>query len=188
GIGQDEKNRYEPRQYEEDYHLKELPPLWGSASPFTVRTKVTGPAEYTYNGVGQLVSDETEGGRRTMVWKSDHPVRGFNVVAGRWDVQRGKGVAVYYHPKHRYNVPEMTRALEAAREHYAEWYGPYPWKELRLSEFPALAGYAQGLATNVVFDEGMMLSRRDADGDAAFIITAHEAAHQWWGNRLLPGK
>src|SRR5262249_48388188 len=125
--------------------------------------------------------------RRTTVWQSDQPVRMFNVVAGRWATSKGKGVTVNYHAGHRYNVAEITRALEAAREHYSEWYGPYPWKELKLSQVPALAGIAQGFATNIVFTEGMMLSK-DTGGDGAFAITAHEAAHQWWGNMVTPGK
>ena len=94
-------------------------------------------------------------GRRTAVWESDQPVNFFNVVAGRWEVRRGEGTAVYYHPGHPYNVDEMVEALDAARKYYSEWFRPYPWKELKLSEFPALATYAQGFPTNITFSEGI---------------------------------
>src|SRR5262249_3858500 len=32
------------------------------------------------------------------------------------------------------------------------------------------------------------LTRQEKTGNAPFTVTAHEAAHQWWGNMLLPGK
>lgn len=79
-----------------------------------------------------------------MVWKSDYPVRMWNVVGGRWDVRRGQGTAVYYHPGHPYNIDAMLAALGAARRHYSEWFHPFPWREIRISKFPNWAGYAQG--------------------------------------------
>ena len=40
-------------------------------------------------------------------------MRFFNVVAGRWEVRRGEGTAIYYHPEHAYNIDEMIAALDA---------------------------------------------------------------------------
>ena len=62
-------------------------------------------------------------------------------------------------------------------------------KELKLSEFPNLAQYAQGFPTNITFSEGIgFLTSSSSENHAAFEITSHEAAHQWWGNLLSPGK
>jgi hypothetical protein len=111
------------------------------------------------------------------------------VVAGRWDVRRGENTEIYYHPAHHYNIDEMSEALDAARRYYSQWFYPYPWQELKLSEFPALATYAQGFATNITFSEGIgFLTRSEPRTNLAFMVTAHEAAHQWWGNILMPGK
>jgi ABC-2 type transport system permease protein len=135
------------------------------------------------------VSTTERDGRRTVVWESDYPLRVFNVAAGRWAVKRGPGTAVFYHPGHPYNVDSLLEALNGARRWYAAWFGPYPWKELRLNEFPAYANYARGNATNIFFSESVgFLSRPMGGSDMAFTVAAHEAAHQWWGHILAPGE
>jgi ABC-2 type transport system permease protein len=188
GIKEDE-NDYEPRVYPDDFYLGKTDALFGAGHPFTTLIAVNGPAGYTFNSVGTPVSQKDEGGRRTVVWKSDYPVRLFNVVGGRWAVRRGHGTAIFYHPEHAYNIDEMIGALDAARRYYSEWFRPFPWRELKLSEFPNLASYAQGFPTDITFSEGIgFLTKSDVKTDAVFMVTAHESAHQWWGNLLTPGK
>ncbi|MXZ61309.1 MAG: hypothetical protein F4228_08895 [Acidobacteria bacterium] len=189
-LGVDEDNRYDEREYPDDFYVGETEPAlgWGGR-PFTTRIRITVPEEYTANSVGRLVSEEIREGRRTVVWESDHPVRLFNIVAGRYAVAEGRGTAIYYHPEHDYNVEEMSSALDAAREHYSEWFQPFPWERLKVSEFPAYAGYAQGFPTNITFSEGIgFLTKSDPRSHAAFAVVAHEAAHQWWGNILTQGR
>jgi ABC-type transport system involved in multi-copper enzyme maturation permease subunit len=188
-VGIDDDNRYEWRVYPDNFYEGITEPLFGSATAFTTKIRVTAPEAYTVNSVGRQVSECLEDGRRTVVWQSDQPVRFFNVIAGRWAVRRGKDTAIYYHPGHAYNLDEMAEALDAARHYYSEWFYPYPWRELKLSEFPNLAMYAQGFPTNITFAEGIgFLTKSDPRANLAFVVTAHEAAHQWWGNLLLPGK
>jgi aminopeptidase N len=128
-----------------------------------------------------------------LLWESDYPVRVFNVVAGRWTSKDGETSRIYYLPKHPYNVGSMLGALDGSRKYYSEWFGPYVWKELRMSEFPAVALYARGNPTNIFFSEGIGFLTKDhmeTDiffGLSAFAITAHEAAHQWWGHMMSPG-
>ena len=65
---------------------------------------------------------------------------------------------------------------------------PFPWEELRVTEFPYYAGYAQGFPTNISFSEEIGFLTESVDhANAAFFVTAHESAHQWWGNILMPG-
>jgi ABC-type transport system involved in multi-copper enzyme maturation permease subunit len=188
-IGIDDENRYEPKEYADDFYEGQTDSMLGSRAPFTTRIKLTGPAEFTPNSVGTKVEETVHGDRRTATWQSDHPVCFFNVVAGRWDVRRGEGTAVFHHPGHPYNVDEMLRSLDAARKYFSAWFYPYPWRELKLSEFPNLATYAQGFPTNITFSEGVgFLTQDSPEIHAAFEITAHEAAHQWWGNIVTPGK
>ena len=189
-IGREEdKNAYEPRQYPDDFYEGITEPAFGSELPTMTRIAITTPADFIANSVGEKISDSTFGGKRTVVWKSDHPVMAFNVVAGRWQVKRGNGTALYYYDGHPYNVKEMSEALDAARRYYGEWFGDFPWKELKVSEFPNLAGYAQGFPTNITFSEGIgFLTKSDPKTNTAFLVTAHESAHQWWGNMLQPGR
>ncbi|TSC23939.1 M1 family aminopeptidase [Corallococcus sp. Z5C101001] len=183
------ENRYEPRVYPDDFYEGPTEAAWGSNLPFPFRIRVSGPEAYTLNSVGVRESDTVTAGRRTTVWKSDHPVSFFNVIAGKWARVEGAGTVVFHDPAHVYNVKEMSRGLDAARKYYSEWFYPFPWNELKLSEFAGLANYAQGFPTNITFSESIgFLTRTTPESNAVLLVTAHEAAHQWWGNLLIPGK
>jgi ABC-type transport system involved in multi-copper enzyme maturation permease subunit len=189
GLGIDEENRSDPREYPQDHWKGPTLSGFGVDVPYPVRVTVRGPADWRLNSVGVLESDEVVDGERVSVWASDHPVQFFNIVAGRWLAKRGAGTVLYYHPRHAYNVDEMSAALEAARRRYSEWFLPFPWQELKLSEFPGLSGYAQGFATNITFSESIgFLTESSPKSQVAWLVVAHEAAHQWWGNLLSPGK
>ncbi|HSG38736.1 MAG TPA: M1 family aminopeptidase [Thermoanaerobaculia bacterium] len=177
----------EPRSYPDDFWKARLAPISGQEDAFTTRIEVTAPSEYTVNSVGEKTAESARGGRTTVVWESGAPVRAVNIVAGRWAVRRRDGAAVFHHPGHPYNVEEMLNALAAARARFSEWFHPYPWRELRLSQFPNQASNAQGFPSNLSFSESSGFLSKGAGG-AAFVVTAHEAAHQWWGNLLTPGE
>ena len=188
-VGVDKENQYDSREYPDDYYEGQTDSFAGSRRPYKTKVTISGPAEFTYNSVGVQTRDDVKDGTRTTVWQSDQPVNFFNIVAGDWQVKRGDGTAVYYNKKHAYNVDEMVEALNAARKYYSEWFFPFPWKELKLSEFPALATYAQGFPTDITFSESIgFLTDSDPGANSAFMVTAHESAHQWWGNIVAPGK
>jgi hypothetical protein len=188
GIGIDPDNRSDPSDETGDAHEGPRGPAVGNAVPFTTRIEVTAPSAYTVNSIGEKSSERTRGGRTTVAWESAVPVRALNIVAGRWGVRRRDGAAVFYHPAHPDNVDQILGALAAARRRYSEWFAPYPWTELRLSEFPNEVANAQGFPSNIPFSEGIgFLTRSSPSTQLAFLVTAHEAAHQWWGNLLNPG-
>ncbi len=189
GIEKD-RNLSDPREYPDDWWRKSQPGLLPMFDGWAdTRIRVTAPAAYQHNATGVLVAESVRDGRRTTEWRSDAPVRAFNVVLGHWQVKRRDGAAVYYDARHPYNVDEMLDALAGARRWYGEWFAPYPWRELRVSEFPGLATYAQGPPTNISFSENIgFLTKSEPKGNAAFWITAHEAAHQWWPGMAMPGE
>jgi len=191
GTGLEAEDRPEAKVPAREEWQKRTRPAFGYGAQTNVRAKVTLPVEYRANCPGVLVSDEpAESGpdRHTMTWETDHPIRFFNVVAGKWDEHKGETTSIWHLPAHDRNVRTMSEALDGARKYYSEWFHPYPWRDLRLTEFPGLASYAQGFGTNIVFSEAIgFLSLASEEEDAPFLITAHEAAHQWWGNILMPG-
>lgn len=189
GIGVDEKNSSDARQYEPGFQEGRTRSLFGTGAPARVRSRISAPEDFTINGVGSLVSEEVVDRRRIVEWDTGYPVDFFNVVAARWEVKRGEGTSIYYHPEHHYNIEAMSEALDGSRRFYSEWFHPFPWDELKLSEFPAHAGYAQGFPTNITFSESIgFLTKDDDESSLSFFVTAHEAAHQWWGNLVVPGE
>ncbi|MBN1297857.1 ABC transporter permease [bacterium] len=188
-VGVDEDNQSNAREYEPDFHVGRTLPLFGAANAFTTHIEVTVPARMRANSVGVLTDVVDHGDTRTWIWDSDYPLRFYNIVAGEYAVQEGNGTAVYFHPGHAYNIDCILQALNGAREHYSDWYAPYPWKELRITEFPGIAYYAQGFPSNISFSEQVgFLVKEEEEGNAAFTVAAHESAHQWWANILTPGK
>ncbi len=182
GVGED--NRYAPRALPADLRQREeAQPASGDGVPFTTRIEVTAPSVYTVNSVGNKTAEYTDHGRTTVVWESDYPIGAVNILAGRWQSRQQGGAAVYFHPDHQGNIDQILGTLAAARRYYSEWFFPYPWQQLRLSEFPNLVTNAQGFPTNISFSEGIgFLERPQLEGAPFSMVAAHEAAHQWWGN------
>jgi ABC-type transport system involved in multi-copper enzyme maturation permease subunit len=187
---EDDKNKADPREWPEHWYEGNTPAgIAMAGSWFDCHLKVTVPASMQVNATGEQVADVVANGRRTTEWRSDHPVRIFNVIAGNWKVKARDGAAVYYDARHPYNVDEMLDALVAARRWYGEWFAPFPWKTLRVSEFAGLPTYAQAPPGNISFSENIgFLSQSKPETNVAFWITAHEAAHQWWPNLAMVGE
>ena len=190
GVGvEEDKNKSDPREWPEHWYDGVTPagiPMAGSW--FDCHLKVTVPASLQVNATGEKVADRVVNGRRYTEWRTDYPVRIFNVVAGNWKVKQRDGAAIYYDPRHPYNTDEMLDAVVAARRWYGEWFAPLPWKTLRVSEFAGLPTYAQAPPGNITFSENIgFLSKSEPDANAAFWITSHEAAHQWWPNLAMAG-
>lgn len=187
---EDDKNKPDPREWPTDWYVgdsKAALPM--AASWFDCHLTVSVPAGLQVNATGEKVADRVANGRRTTEWRTDHPVRLFNLIAGRWAEKSRDGCTVYYDARHPYNVDEMLDALVAARRWYGEWFAPLPWKSLRVSEFAGLPTYAQAPPGNISFSENIgFLAKSEPESQTAFWITAHESAHQWWPNLAMIGE
>ncbi len=163
----------------------EQPSGFNRGVAFAARMSVRAPDDFTVNGAGTKTSESVSDGFTNVVWETDHPVAALSLIAGRWDVQRSGRTAVYFHPQHEANVGQILNTLVAARRNYSQWFFPYPWAELRINEYPDLETQATAYPTNIAFSEGIgFLTAGGTAGGLAFTVTAHEAAHQWWGHLL----
>jgi aminopeptidase N len=81
--------------------------------------------------------------------------------------------------------------IDAARKSLAYFtasFGPYQHRHLRIVEFPRYVRDATSFPGLIAFSEAMGFNAR-LDGeeviDYPFYVTAHEVAHQWWGQQMV---
>jgi aminopeptidase N len=97
-------------------------------------------------------------------------------------------LAVYYHPDHHWNVDRMLDALGAGLDYCQASFGPYQFDQVRITEFPAFAKFAQSFANTIPYSEavGFVADVARSDGiDYVTYVTAHEMAHQWWAHQVI---
>ena len=165
---------------------------WIRKSDITLSTD----AEQTPIAPGKRISDVTRDGRRTARFVSTAPIRGrFSVQSARYAEKhrqhRGIDLAVYYHPRHAWNIDRILDGMAASLDYYQANFGPYQFDHFRIVEFPAYAGYAQAFAGTIAFSEsvGFIADYSEQDTiDYVAGITAHEFAHQWWPNQIVPAE
>ena len=143
---------------------------------------------------GRKVADLVRGGRRIARFVSDRPIVLFFAVqsaryAERHRLHGGIDLGVYYHPGHAWNVERMLDALAASLDYYQAQFGPYQFGQARIAEFPGYMNFAKGSPNTIPWSEtlGFIADYRDpATFDYVTLNTAHEMAHQYWGNQLTP--
>jgi ABC-2 type transport system permease protein len=141
---------------------------------------------------GTLRREWRENGRRYFHYRTEVPTTFMApVLAADYTVRQGRwgsvALRIFHHPAHAVNVDRMMRGMQASLEYNAREFGPYPFRELRIVEFPRYASFARSYPQTIAFSEGSaFLTRvREGDVDRPFFVTAHETAHQWWGHQLV---
>ncbi|HUN90476.1 MAG TPA: M1 family aminopeptidase [Burkholderiaceae bacterium] len=156
---------------------------------------VTTDADQTPIAPGTVVSDETADGRRTVRFRTDTPIiHFFSIQSARYAVARSHwrdvDLAVYYDPRHGYNVQRMLDAMKLSLQLFSREFSPYQFKQARIVEFPGYEAFAQSFANTVPYSESIgFIFLEDDDPeriDMVTYVTAHEIAHQWWGHQLVP--
>jgi hypothetical protein len=141
---------------------------------------------------GKKVSERVRNGRRIARFVSDRPIRNNLLVqSGRYAAKRqvhgGVEHTIYYHPAHHWNVERMMTAMRASIDYYSRAFGPYQFDQARVVENPGLGGGSAFPNTITVAEGIFALDLRDPEAlDTVTMLTAHEIAHQWWGNRIRP--
>lgn len=191
GLGEPQRM---PRLEDRAAHTANFWKLYGfDADRVDFETTVSTSADQIAIAPGTLQSSWTKDGRNYYHYKMDTPILPFfSFQSARWTVRkalwRGVAIEVYFDPKHGYNVDSMIKGSQRALDYFSAQFGPYPHKQVRITEFPLYQQYARSFPNVIPFSEslGFVNDLRDPDGvDHVFYVTAHELAHQWWGDQLI---
>jgi aminopeptidase N len=82
----------------------------------------------------------------------------------------------------------MIKGTQRALDYNTANFGPYPHKQVRILETPLYQTFARSFPGTIPFSEslGFISDMRDPDSvDHVFYVTAHEMAHQWWGDQII---
>ncbi|UCH63330.1 MAG: T9SS type A sorting domain-containing protein [Fidelibacterota bacterium] len=183
-----------------DYHGDD-PVIWTLSQPYGARTWwpcrdtpsdkadsvdmiVTVPADLTAASNGTLQSTVDNGdGTRTFHWHEAYPITTYLVslaitnyaIWSEWfHYQPGDSMEVryYIYPEDSSSVrAELTETLDML-DYFHEIFGPYPF----LSEKYGLAQFPRG--------GGMEHQTITSQTTFGAPLTAHELAHQWWGDKI----
>ncbi len=132
---------------------------------------------------GELVGEETEGGRTAYRWRVGEPMASYlaTVAIGAYETERTRtpdGLPVYTAVD-----PAQAAASRAVLERIPEvvaWgeriFGPYPFASVgAVVDRPEDVGYALETQNRPVFP-----------GAPDILLLVHEIAHQWYGNSVTP--
>ena len=169
---------------------------------------ITTDGDQTPIAPGRLLADTGKtpdpDARRTVRFKSDAPINQFfSIQSGHYLVKsetwkapaaasqpaHDVALAVYYAPRHDFNVDRMLAAMRESLALFSREFSPYQFNQARIIEFPVYATFAQSFANTIPFSEGIGFVQHWTDPtriDVATYVTAHEVGHQWWGHQLVP--
>ena len=153
----------------------------GSRMSLTFRV----PDRYRIASGGEQVDERVDDGTRITRWVSDEPVRIMSFNFGRFDVNE---VAIadmppitIYEDKNMLgfapgNREKTIEDLVGAIRTYTDYFGPYPYDSLLVTETPTYSGQAFPGLVFLSFTTFGQLHTGEAE-----LFRAHEVAHQWWG-------
>ena len=160
-------------------------------------TVVSTDADQIAIAPGYLQREWMDQGRRYFSYKMDVPILNFFAYqSARYEVRKDKWhdvpIEIYYQPGHEYNLDRMIAATQASLTYFSDNFGPYQHKQFRIIEFPRFAAFAQAFPNTIPYSESIGFIARVREGDEKdidypFYVTAHEAAHQWWGHQVVGG-
>ena len=151
----------------------------------TFEIRITVPAGFVAASNGLLTSETTTGGQTTFEWRMDDPMATYLAAVYIGDFDRIDHGPLYeggpllrdYVPSD--SPPDVADALAVTADvltFLEEFLGPYPFDAYGTIVMPFPLGFAL---------ENQTLSVHGNDTLISWII-AHEAAHQWLGNSVVP--
>ncbi|MFK7915554.1 MAG: M1 family aminopeptidase [Pseudomonadales bacterium] len=166
--------------------------MFGISQRSGFKTVVSTSADQIALAPGYLQREWREGDRRYFEYEMDVPIWPFvSYTSARYEVTKEQwgeqSLEVYYHPDHHWNVETMLRASRDSLSYFSEVFSPFQYRQFRIIEFPRYQSFAQSFPNTIPYSEaiGFTADLSDPeDVDFVYYVTAHEAAHQWWGHQL----
>ncbi|HMJ70222.1 MAG TPA: M1 family aminopeptidase [Cyclobacteriaceae bacterium] len=143
---------------------------------------------------GEMVKEWYENDRHYQQYEAKSTIPDFYaILSGKYKIAHDKwndvSLEIYYHPAHNYNVERMMQGLKDGLTYYTKSFGPFPHSQLKIVEFPRYSTLAQSFPGMIAFSEGagfiLRISDPTKDLDVPYYVTAHELAHQWWGQQVM---
>ncbi|UCG27886.1 MAG: hypothetical protein JSV24_00580, partial [Bacteroidales bacterium] len=195
-IGDKERKKYglpskERMMDRDDPRGKTMTPFGDNSGRVTFEITLGTAKDQTAIAPGYLVNQWEVNNRKYYHYKMDKPIFNFfSVISAKYEVVsdtwNNVNLEIYYHKGHEYNLTSMMNSMKRSLEYYTTEFGPYPYRQLRIMEFPRYSEFAQSFANTIPFSEGMgfIMHVEENDVDFPFYVTAHEVAHQWWGHQV----
>ncbi len=150
---------------------------------------------------GYLQREWTENGRRYFHYQMDAPILNFfafqsaryAVKKDAWAGPNGNvAIEIYYQPGHEFDLESMNLSVKDALAYCSAAFGPFQYRQFRIVEFPRYETFAQSFPNTIPYSEAIGFIARvrpddPKDIDYPYYVTAHEAAHQWWGHQVMGG-
>jgi hypothetical protein len=160
-------------------------PFFSDASHYHVTLQV--PAEQTLIHTGDAVSENTDGGVKTVEIETKLPVREFTLAMSPKyklleDDFNGVTIKSFYLPGMKKRAQEAIDNTKSLMGYYSAKFGPYPYKSFSIA--PVYLGYGGEQMSNVIFIDTRVYELPGFLPRYFDFMIAHETGHQWFYNIL----
>jgi hypothetical protein len=197
-----------PGAVEEDIYLEKAPvytnrtawyPRGDNDDHATARLRFDAPAGYLVVSGGELVRQETEGGRSYTEYRQDEPGKYITTAVGRFaDIglrQEGRlAVRGFGLPRTRDEARGLLLSAEKILAFLSERFGPSPYSFLNLVVLEGMTPGGHSPPGMIIIQQrppllagrGQLRDDPASFSDVPGFFLAHELTHQWWGQGVSP--